>query len=725
MKSIICPAFLAAALTASLMSVPATAQQPASQEASLDIYARYRDNAAVTTERVENGLWRSRIPLASLRSAQGAIRLSGASASELISFAIAPQADVREARVVLRHVSGRAQEGQKPQLRLGMNGQFIGQLDGVTERAAAINEIVLDPETLQHGYNALRIDAVQRYTLDCQDAAAAELWTEIDTSRSFIEVTYARRPLDVTLADLGAVLSLGIGGVDALGILVSEADAQSLRWGALASQAVGNRLGYQLPEISMLTSVGAGADGEGSGRDIVAIGTPKDLAAIAPPGLESLKENESWLSIGPSPADPSRLLIIAAGRTPEAIEGALRALASDGFPLSATTSTIITPSELPSTIVSSKRQPLQPDTRFTFKEVGLDGISVLGQEQGRAQLSFTLPADVQFDENDDLAMTLDLAYGAGLDGRSVVNILVNGVFERAVRLTNSDGEVVPAYEVAVPARSLRPGWNTVDFQVELSSPVEGACVARNGRNMAFTLKGTSTLTLPPASHFAELPNLALLQEAGYPFTGLEDAPIEIRAVDASPEAIASVWTLAARLGQINGTVFTEANFGIGLDIPDANTILVGTRPEIGGFLPLQTLLIPQNSGFNRELSLVDLGDNGLLIQGESPAHKGRLVMLLTAETDAQLLSSVRALVQPSHWSQIRGGAAVWRQNAATIVSAEADTTFAIGKKAPLDTARAGLGTSWGWIGSIAAILFAMAAGLALIARYMRQRINGK
>ena len=723
MKSIIRPAVLAAALTVSLVPAPALAQQAAVQEASFDVYARYRDNASLTTERLENGLWRVRIPLASLRSAQGAIHLSGANASDLISFSLAPQADVKDARLVLRHVTGRAQEGFRPQLRLGMNGQFIGQLDGVTERAAAINEVVLDPEVLQHGYNTLRIDAVQRYTLDCQDERASELWTEIDTSRSYIEVTYARRPLNVTLADLGAVLSSGIGGVAELGILVGEADAQTLRWGALASQAVGNRLGYRLPEISMLSSIDAGA--EGAGRDIVAIGTPEQLAGIAPAGLANLKDGDSWLSIGPSPADPSHLLIIAAGRTPEAIEGALRTLASDGFPLSAASSAIIAPAEVPAAIVGSKRHPLRPDSKFAFKELGLEGVSVLGREQGGAQLSFALPADVQFRENDDVVLALDLAYGAGLDERSVVNILVNGVFERAVRLTNPDGEVVPAYEVAVPARSLRPGWNAIDFQVELASPVEGACVARNGRNLAFTLKGTSTMTLPPAAHFAKLPDLALLQEAGYPFTGLEDAPIEIRAADKSPETIASVWTLAARLGQINGTVFTEANFGIGLDLPDANTILVGARPGIGGFLPLQTLTLPHENGFSRELNLVDLGDNGLLIQGESPSHKGRLVMLLTAETDAQLLSSIRALVQPSHWSQIKGGAAVWRQNAATVVSADADATFTVGDAAARDTARAGIGSSWGWIGSIAAILFAMAAGLALIARYMRQRMNGK
>lgn len=724
MKSIIQPAVLATVFCVSSFAAPAIAQQAASQEAALDIYARYRDNSQVTTERLENGLWRTRIPLAALRSAPGAIHLDGASASEMVSFSIAPQADVREARVILRHVSGRSQEGLKPQLRLGMNGQFIGQLDGVTERAAAINEIVLDPEMLRHGYNTMRIDAVQRYTLDCQDTTAAELWTEVDASRSHIEVIYARRSLNLTLADLGAVLSSGIGGVEQLGILMSEVDAEALRRGTLASQAVGNRLGYRLPQISMLSSLGAEAVGEG--RDVIAIGTPEQLAAIAPEGLASLKDQDSWLSIGPSPIDPSHFLIIAAGRTPEAIEGALRALASEGFPLSATSSTIIQPSEVPSAIVSSKRQPLRTGAKYVFRDLGLEGASVLGQEQGKAQLSFTLPADVHFQENADVVLALDLAYGAGLDGRSVVNILVNGAFERAVRLTNPNGEVVPAYEIAVPARSLRPGWNTIDFQVELSSPVEGACVARNGRNLAFTLKGTSTVTLPPAGHVVQLPNLALLQEAGYPFTGREAAPMEIRAADASPKTIASVWTLAARLGQINGTVFTDANFGIGMELPDANTILVGARPDIGGFLPLQKLMLPSTSGFSRELNLVDLGDNGLVIEGESPGHKGRLIMLVTAETDEQLLSSVRSLVQPSHWSQLKGGATVWRENAATVVSTDADTTFIVGDKALRErVSPSDRNASWGWIASIAAILFAMAAGLALIARYMRRRINGK
>ncbi|HPF22749.1 MAG TPA: cellulose biosynthesis cyclic di-GMP-binding regulatory protein BcsB [Hyphomonas sp.] len=724
MKSIVRLIILVSAFTLALGLAPATAQQTAGEDASPDIYARYRENPDVSLERSEAGLWIARLPLAALRSQQGAIHLDGAHASDEISFAIAPQADVKEARIVLRHVSGRAQEEYKPQLRLAMNGAFIAQLDGVTERAAAINEVVLEPSTLLTGYNTLRIDAVQRYTLDCQDSGAAELWTEIDTARSYIEIVYARRPLAATLADLGALLSAGVGGVDRLGIMTGRGSDETLRWGALASQAVGNRLGYRLPEITQITSFSP--DAEAAGRDLVAIGTPDELASIAPPGLAALKEGDSWLSIGPSPSDPTHFLIIAAGRTPDAIEGALRVLASEGFPLAVTSTAVIAGNEIPAAIVSSKRQPLRVDAKYIFHDLGFDEVLVLGRETEGAGLSFVLPPDVQFHKRDNVVLMLDFAYGAGLDGHSVVNVLVNGAFERAVRLTNPDGEVVPGYQIDLPASSFRPGWNNIDFQIQLSSPVQGACTARNARNLAFTLKNTSTLSLPSADHFVELPNLNILQETGYPFSGLEDAPMAFRAADASPEAIGGVWMLAARLGQINGAVFTEASFAVGSDLPDANTILVGVRPELEHLLSAGSADLPETEAFSRRMKLADLGDNGLVLERESPEHKERLVLVATAETGPQLAESIRSLVKPDHWNQLKGGAAIWRRNAATMVTEAPEATFTIGDKWSGERAvSGGKSSSWGWIVSIAAILFAMAAGLAMIARYMRTRIDGK
>jgi len=722
---------LAAALAAVLAATPlapvAGAQQAPSEDAVYDVYARYRDNPRMATEALENGLWRARLPLAALRPEPGAIRLYGAKATEQVSFAIAPQADIQSARLIVRHVSGRAQEGSKPQLRLGLNGRFIAQVDGVTEHAAAVNEIVLDPSLLVSGFNTLQIDAVQRYTYGCQDPDAAELWTDIDTSRSYVEVIYARQPFSGSLADLGAIVTAGVGGVEELGLIVADGEmtADSLRWGALASQAIANRLGYTVPRITRLNGASA------QQADLIAIGTPEQLAGLAPAQLAALKGEDSWLSIGPSPADPSHFLIVASGRTPAAIEGAVRTLAAGNFPLSDAASLILSPDEVPKGNLSASKQTLRTDAKYTLKDLGLSSASVLGKEHGEASLTLDLPADIRFREKAEILLSLDFAYGAGLDDKSVVNILVNDQFQRAIRLTNPDGEVTPDYEIALPGTAFSPGNNSVRFDVELSTGAAGECAARNTRHLAFILKDTSTLTLPPADQYVELPNLALLSEAGFPYTSAGTQSVAIRATDTGSDTAAAVWTLSARLGQVYGTVFTDATFGFGLELPEAHTLIVGARPDLKGFLPAELSMSNLLSGaapvgFTRSVATVDLGDNGLLIEGESPQYPGRLVTVLTAETGAQLLASTRALVQPSHWSQLQGGTAVWRDHAATMVTQVARGGFEIGAMPAGEKARLTAGrTPWGWILSIAAVLFALAAALALIARYMRKRMNEK
>lgn len=727
---------LAAALATILVAAPlapptAAAQQAQNDDAIYDVYARYRDDPKMAIEALENGLWRARLPLAALRAEPGAIRLYGAKASEHVSFAIAPQANTQSARLIVRHVSGRAQEGSKPQLRLGLNGRFIAQIDGVTEHAAAVNEIVLDPSILVSGFNTLQIDAVQRYTYGCQDPDAAELWTDIDTSRSYIEITYARQPFTASLADLSAVITAGVGGVDDLALITArgEMTPDTLRWGTLASQAVANRLGYTVPRIARAdTETLAAIAGK---SDLIAIGTPEDLAGLAPAALASLKGDDSWLSIGPSPADPSRFLIVAAGLTPAAIDGAVRALATNNFPLSDTASLVLSPEEVANGSLMARKQTVRTEAKYTLKDLGLANASVLGKEYGTASITLDLPADVRFRAGSELLLSLDFAYGAGLDDKSVVNILVNDQFQRAIRLTNPAGEVTPGYEIALPSTAFRPGHNRVSFAVELSTGAVGECAARSTRHLAFILKDTSTLTLPLADQYAELPNLTLMTGAGFPYTGAGIQPVAIRTTDTSGDTAAAVWTLAARLGQIYGTVFTDATFGFGLELPDAHTLIVGTRPDLKGFLSAEFSMSNLSSGgapegFTRSVATVDLGDNGLLVGGESPSHPGRLVTVLTAETGQQVLASTRALVQPSHWSQLRGSAAVWREHAATMVTQAAGNKFEIGSMPAGEKARMTAGRApLGWILSIAAVLFALAAALALIAHYMRKRTDGK
>ncbi|KCZ92246.1 cellulose biosynthesis cyclic di-GMP-binding regulatory protein BcsB [Hyphomonas johnsonii] len=707
---------------------PATAQvQP--EDAAYDVYARYRDDPAITTQQVEPGLWRAHLPLAMLRSEQGPIRLDGAEDTARMGFALAPQADVQSARLVLRHVSGRGQAKADPQLRLTVNDRFVGQLAGVTTNAAGVNEVVLDPSVLMTGFNTLGIDAVQRYTYDCQDPDAPELWTDIDTTRSYVEVTYTRHPFAGSLADLGALVTAGVGGVDHLGIVTGDGamTPDRLRWGALSAQAVSNRLGYRLPDIAPLAPGALTTDA--AGMDIVAVGTVAELGGLVPPEASALSGDEAWLSIAPSPADPTHFMIIASGLTPAGVEGAVRALAQDNFPLSDSDALLLSGADLPSGAVVARKRPIEAGAKYTFSNLGLADTSLFGKDHGSVELDFDLPADLRFRTAGEAVFSLDFAYGAGLRDDSVVNIVVNGEFQRAIRLTNPDGEVMPGYQIGIPTSALRPGHNTVAFEVELSTESEGLCSTRSMRHLAFVLKDTSTLTLPEADAYVELPNLALLAETGFPYTGLGADGFAIRAGDTQPETAAAVWTLAARLGQMHGTVFTGVDFGFGLDLGDQDTLVVGTRTALAGFMPA-SISFSGDAGtvdggtFSRDFKSVDLGDNGLLIEGQSPSFAGRLVTVMTAETEQRLLSSAKSLVQPSHWSQLEGGAAVWRDNAATVVTQAPATRFAVGTMDPDERARMKSAQSpWRWILTIAGILFALASVLALIARYMRDRMN--
>lgn len=140
---------------------------------TFDVFARAPAQADIVTERRANGTYVTRIPFAAVRSEWGDIRLLGASAEAAVSINLAPQANILSSRLVMRHVNGLSQSSLKPQLRMALNSHFLAQLPGVTETGAAINEVPIRTDFLQSGYNTLTLDAVQRYTLECQDPLAA------------------------------------------------------------------------------------------------------------------------------------------------------------------------------------------------------------------------------------------------------------------------------------------------------------------------------------------------------------------------------------------------------------------------------------------------------------------------------------------------------------------------------------------------------------------------
>lgn len=734
-----------------LLATPALAQQSktSSTLANADVYARYEPLDQITTERLANGQFRARVPLATIRAAQGPMRLQGALASESLGLAIAPQADIKSAKLIIRHVTGRGQAHSDAHLRIGLNQQFIAQLDAATSLTAAMDEIRLDPRLFKPGFNLIAFDAVQRYTFECQDPTAAELWTEIDTLRSEVEIIYERRDFAASLADISAFLSPGVGGVEKLLIATGadELGEQHLKWGALISQTVANHLEYRLPEINhaLILQNGDGkltldmqSESARTQSDLVLVGPFEEIGHVLSVDPESVAADDGYVALHPSPFDASRFMLVISGHTPEAVSRGVDAISLATFPFADDRETRITELDAPEGVILGDRAPLRTGVSYAFGDLGYETYSSRGFQSAQMDVELNLPADTYFDEDADVLLSLDFAYGAGLNEKSVLNILVNGSFRAAVPLQNPRGEAASGYQVRLPARAFQAGHNQISLEAELSKNQQGACAARNDRHLAFMIENSSILHLPETRRFVELPNLKVLSESGFPYTKVSAQPFSVRVSDRSSDTVAAAWTLVARLGQIHGDQFRGVSFKFENSPDDTHTLLVGPRHTLSELSSSGMSLQSDVSTLVRQRDLLELKDtiataqvtrlgrNGLLMSGENPVAQDTLLTVLTAQSSENLLDASRNLVMPSHWSQLDGANAVWRQNPATFETMPAAETFLLGDLDPrtlieIQNSR----QPWLFILTIGVFLFATASILSGVAHYLRKQLKSE
>ena len=729
--------------------MPSYAQQSrtASSVSDADIYARYEPLDEITTERLANGKYRARVPLATIRANQGPMRLRGALASETLGLAIAPQADVKSAKLIVRHVTGRGQVNSDAHLRIGLNQHFIAQLDAATSLTAAMDEIRLDPRLFKPGFNLFVFDAVQRYTFECQDPTAAELWTEIDTLRSEIEIIYERRDFAAGLADISEFLSPGIGGVDNLLIATGadELGAQHLEWGALISQTVANHLEFRLPSINH-AAILSSATGElaldvqnesaYAQSDLVLVGTFDEIGHVISVDPASVAPTDGYVALHPSPFDESRFMLVVSGHSQDAVSRGVDAIALASFPFADDSETRITELDAPESVVLGDKAPLRTGVSYAFSDLGYETYSSRGFQSAKMDVALNLPADTYFEEDDDVLLSLDFAYGAGLNENSVLNVLVNGSFRAAVPLQNPRGEAASGYEVRLPTRAFQAGHNEISLEAELSKTQQGACSARNDRHLAFMIENSSILHLPKTRRFVELPNLEILSESGFPYTKVSAQPFSVRVADRSSDTVAAAWTLVARLGQIHGGQFRGVDFQFDASPDQTHTLLIGPRNALSALSTSEMSLQSEVSTLVRQRDRVALketisttqttrlGRNGLLMSAENPVAENTLLTVLTAQSSANLLDAARTLVRPSHWSQLDGANAVWRQNPATFGTMPTSETFFVGDLDP--RTRVEIQNSrrpWLFILAIGALLFGTASILSGVAHYLRKQLK--
>lgn len=710
--------------------------------------------ALADTRKMRSGY---QVALKQLRAPSGNIELRQSRSRDAVYYAIAPQMTVTGVSLHLEFINSISLIPNRSQLRVVNNGDVVAQFKLDPAQPNIIANVSISPDTIKSGYNQLSFEVAQHYTEQCEDYSAPELWTQIDTKDSTLTIEGMIDLNNPSLADLNDLISPYMGGardftiVSGAGVL----DNATLAWGGLLAQALSQRLDYVAPNLSFEKARGAVLDpeaGEPSGNfpglDLAHIGDNNlvlfgTVDALKPYIAKEISAEITSAFIGTYALDgnPEQFAIVVSGTTAEEVERATLAFSLESFPFIDNNTMLIGDVDIPFAAAQAQSAMLNPESVYRFDSLRFETVTLSSIGEQSATLDFDLPADFYVKESANVGIALDFSYGAGFRADSVMNVYLNGEFQRAIGMTSETGASYRDYKLYIPARTFLPGRNSIMFRPAFFSPFGGPCISPGRENLVLTLSGSSEISIPDGERYVHQPNLSIFRRTGFPYTkDISGGDMAVVVTDKSEESVAAAYTLLAKLSQISGAAMHGA--WIGFDLPEEmktrHTIAVGNVDDLpdsllsGAPLTLKgdmALPYPTRSGavanvagedfwadFNaayramrgkKDAPIRDhvtmrqsggLGGNSVLVSYENPHAEGKTVTVITATSSQNLLDNVQALSEDALWGQLAGDLAVWQAGTDFVWVQRAGTLFQVGSIDFFELMRYHLARApWWWI----------------------------
>ncbi len=732
-----------------------------------------------------------RVPLARFMAEDRPLRLVNASAELRLSVPVGPRMQIDELMLHLEATNSTALLPERSRLAVVLNGRTLAQITLHPDRPEITADIRLPPQLLKNGYNELAFRAAQHYTLSCEDPAAPELWTEIDAVRSTLAWKGTLRPLPLTLARLGEVFDARLWGSPTYNILTvgKEPTGQQARWGALAAQGTALYLRYRSAELRHLSISGAdpprhqtedpGSETERSetedslfpgidqaslrGADSILIGTRDELGPLL---SESLARSitGAFLGVFPLDSDPAHVVLVIAGTDSAEVGRAALAFAmGHSFAYPDTPSMVVTGVAPPALQPYSALAGVYPGQRYRFADLDFRTATTRGESLA---LNFSVPPDLYVRDRSEVDLRLHFAYGAGLRGDSVLNILINGFFSKVVRFGEQEGASYRDYRVPIPLSALRPGRNTITFEPRMVPMITGECEPRNGPNLLFTLFEDSMLVMPDAVHYTRLPDLGRFASTLFPYAVAPDgSQLAVYVLERNSATLAAAWMVLAKMAQQNGAAMFNAHVSFAEPRDARHLIVVGpvdrvppallskapARVGSQGRVPYPTPLLARAGADEKDNGWLErivlktedliarrpfqrhppptliaqsggLGSGVAVMQFESPLHAGLSVVLFTAQDRPSLHEGIAELVRPESWGAMQGDFFVWRASVADSVWQFAGATWHVGDAGPAWRLEYYVSSyPWAWLAALLGAVVLMAWSIARALRAYRER----
>jgi hypothetical protein len=438
----------------------------------------------------------------------------GESANREYPFVVLPSEMTGSAKLILTMQTAISVAPERSAMRIFVNDRDIGAVNLKSGDAHQV-ELELPKGLLQPGYNAVTILLDQSHRVDCTVEATYELWTQIDPALTgFVFTRNAKDdPSDVSTL---LAYSRDVNGHAAInGLIPRGAAGEDIDRTFSVVQALSILGHFDRPVVTVGNEIGSGP-----GIDLVVgtFGTVRDLIGVTP--------EQSGVEFDIDPASGRSRMVVAA-RTADELATTIR-----DFTLRAQTEVTDGSPQGRRALGNRRGRLLESGSANSLAELGFVSRPFAGRHFEQS-ISFSLPADFYPGDYGAANLKLNAEYAAGLSPTSQMVVRANGETVANIRLGEArsgriDGQVLP-----IPLDKLRPGYNVIEFEAELSTASDAVCdPATLGNSTArFFIKGDSTLNIPAFAQIGHAPDLAVVSAGKAGFGNGRATPLYVEGMD--------------------------------------------------------------------------------------------------------------------------------------------------------------------------------------------------
>ncbi len=660
-----------------------------------------------------------RLPLRQLIGAEEPIFLRNSTSTYTVYVPLSPRYDVKSVKLHLRFTNSIALLSERSVMRVVINNKIIGQYYLTRDQPNHNVDLEVPLEYFQDASNELQFIVAQHYTLECEEPAAPELYTEILPDESYFEAV-------VTMNDIFPKLSLLRDLIDQKlwdpykfhiampGGTGSGMSDDALSLGSVVTQGVALNLDYRPAVVTTGNALSAGVDN-------IVVGTASALT----PYLTSAEQgsiNGSFIAVKQLPGDSEHFMLLISGTNAEEVAQAAYAFSLFNFPLPDSQYAQISQIDFPDEPFYLKNAPIQDPGIYSFRQLGYDKMrTIKGFNTGSYQIEAYMPGSLSSDDASNVELRLHFVYGAALRSDSVLNIFVNQEFQYAIRLDQIRGDVLDDFRVYLPVRAFQPGRNVVDIAPRMVPLITDQCELQQVENLLFTLYNDSDMVIPRLARKTRLPNFNLFSQTGYPFTAAPDGfDLAVMVTERNNTTICAAWMLMGKMAQINSSVLSRAEMTFDVPKSQKNVIVVGPVDTLPDEMMQTAPISPQRLGRARSLvsvsprpeasavgpfeeflakvrgTEVERGepdqpqtvsmvmqsegkDDSIAFSYENPFHTGYAAAVFTAPSSDLLYRGLYNLQDRRYWDNLSGSVMVWNnETAKSLTTAQIGPEFLYG-----------------------------------------------